>query len=169
MYKSNFFTNNLYGKIQEPRSKCWKYFSKIYHSEDSNKDINDRRITEVKCTLCSPPLYTILKWCGSTTNMTKHLKCHSIDSDEDLNNEKDEEMELMGEDIMQKAADKLKKRVEKTHSALLVMLISCAFAFNVVSNPQFISFVQMLNPTYDVPSPYVLSHSYLDKEFMLVV
>ena len=114
-------------------------------------------------------MYTILKWCGSTTNMSNHLKCHSIDSDDDLNNEKDEEMELMGEDIMQKAADKLKKRVEKTHSALLVMLISCAFAFNVVSNPQFISFVQMLNPTYDVPSPYILSHSYLDKEFMLVV
>jgi hypothetical protein len=101
--------------------------------------------------------------------MVNHLKSHAIDSDEDLNNENDEEMELMGEEIVQKAADNHKKRVEKTHSALLVMLISCAFAFNVVSNPKFVSFVQMLNPTYEVPSPYVLSHSYLDKEFMLVV
>ena len=75
----------------------------------------------------------------------------------------------MGDELTQRAAEKQKKRVEKTHSALLVMLISCAFAFNVVSNPQFITFVQMLNPTYEVPSPYVISHSYLDKEFELVV
>ena len=85
-------------------------------------DINDRRITEVKCTLCSPPIYTILKWCGSTS-----------------------------------AAEKHRKRVEKTHSALLVMLLTCAFAFNVVSNPQFTSFVQMLNPTYEVPSSILVS------------
>jgi hypothetical protein len=101
--------------------------------------------------------------------MTKHLKCHSIEHDEDLNPDDEEEMALMGDELTQKAADKQKKRVEKTNSALLVMLISCAFAFNVLSNPQFITFVQMLNPTYEVPSPYVISHSYLDKEFMLVV
>ena len=107
--KAIFFTKNLYRKTQEPRAKCWKYFSKIYHSEDSYKDINERRITEVKCTLCSPPLYTILKWCGSTTNMTKHLKCHSIEHDEDLNHDDEEEMALMGDELTQKAAEKQKK------------------------------------------------------------
>ena len=49
------------------------------------------------------------------------------------------------------------------------MIINCAFAFNVVTNPYFNTFVNMLNPTFIVPSPYILSNQYLDKEYMLVI
>ena len=40
--------------------------------------------------------------------MTKHLKCHSIEHDEDLNPDDEEEMALMGDELTQKAADKKK-------------------------------------------------------------
>jgi hypothetical protein len=143
----------------------------VFHPEDLSLDESARRLTEVKCTLCQPPIYICLKWCGSTSNMIGHIKSHNIvlNEDDESEDEGEDIMAQMGEEFAHKSVEKQKKRTEKMNSALLLMLINCAFAFNVVTNPHFGTFVNMLNPTFVVPSPYILSNSYLDKEYMLVM
>ena len=102
--------------------------------------------------------------------MCIHIKSHNIDmNDGDSEDEGEDNITEMGEALAHKSVEKQKKRTEKINSALLLMIINCAFAFNVVTNPYFNTFVNMLNPTFIVPSPYILSNQYLDKEYMLVI
>ena len=102
--------------------------------------------------------------------MCIHIKSHNIDmNDGDSEDEREDNITEMGEELAHKSVEKQKKRTEKINSALLLMIINCAFAFNVVTNPYFNTFVNMLNPTFIVPSPYILSNKYLDKEYMLVI
>jgi len=102
--------------------------------------------------------------------MCIHIKSHNIDmNDGDSEDEREDNITEMGEELAHKSVEKQKKRTEKINSALLLMIINCAFAFNVVTNPYFNTFVNMLNPTFIVPSPYILSNQYLDKEYMLVI
>ena len=102
--------------------------------------------------------------------MCIHIESHNIDmNDGDSEDEGEDNITEMGEALAHKSVEKQKKRTEKINSALLLMIINCAFAFNVVTNPYFNTFVNMLNPTFIVPSPYILSNQYLDKEYMLVI
>ena len=64
--------------------------------------------------------------------MIGHIKSHNIvlNEDDESEDEGEDIMAQMGEEFAHKGVEKQKKRTEKMNSALLLMLINCAFAFS---------------------------------------
>ena len=120
-----------------------------------------------KCILCKASENTVINYYGNTSGMIRHLKVHKMfkPSDEE---EDDEEMKTP-ESYEHQYENKQKKRFEKIHKALLIFVLSSALAFNIVANPLFNAFIKLLDSSYTLPSPYVLSNTLLDREYIEVV
>ena len=70
----------------------------MYYVGDLGLDQSAPRVIELQCTLCQTPVYTCLKWCGSTCNMCIHIKSHNIDmNDGDSEDEGEDNITDMGE------------------------------------------------------------------------
>ena len=120
---------------------------------------------QVKCALCQPPSETILKWYGNTTHMNAHFygkNGHNMPQPSMDNENEDEEEPTDANNKKTKLGPRLDK-------ALLAVLLTCSIAFNVLINPHFLTFIRLLNKTYSVPSPYVMSNRLLDEEYAVAM
>lgn len=108
----------------------------------------------LKCNYC----LTKYVWCGSPSNMIRHLdKVHQV---------KDDENDVIDENESQQTK---KLKHDSVDQLLLRCIVKCSLPFRIVQNGSFRDLINKLDKSYKIPNRERLSNALLDAEYNQVI